>query len=227
MTNRVWRSVFLAAALVGAASVPARGQVVVRRMGGGVSSEGDWLALSPAVFGVQEWRVGQWARYSQSQNVGAPMPLMQLRTINVVGRRGTDFWIETQEEASGLASGRGPTRKMAVPFGPLQLRVGSESLVMSPDSEVQRVALLRSGRSAGARISFPQGWTRVGEEEITTPAGTFSTVHYRRGSDELWAAGGAGPVGLVRFRSADMEIELVARGETGARSIIPFGGSGQ
>ena len=221
--NRAWRSSLFLAVLLGAWSVSVQAQVVVRRTG--MSSVADWLSHSPAAFGVQEWRVGQWSRYSVSENFGGPMPMVRLRTNSIVGRRGADFWVEIQEEMVGLASGMGPTRKLAVPFGPLEPRVGSEELVMMPDSSVQRRVLLRSANARGPRTSFPEGWTRVGEEEVTTPAGSFRTVHYRRGNDELWASGGAGPVGLVRFRSADLEIELVARGETGARSLIPFGGS--
>jgi hypothetical protein len=228
--NRAWRWSVLLTALLGATSVPGQAQVVVRRMGGGGgfaggASEG-WLSQTPpAAFGVREWRAGQWARYSVSENVGASMPMMQLRTISVVGRRGADFWVETQVELSGLATGSGPVRKLAIPFGPPQARLGSEEIVMSPDSSVRRQVLLRSGGTGSPRAPFPEGWTRVGEEEITTPAGSFRTVHYRRASDELWAAGGAGPLGLVRFRSAELEIELVARGETGARSRISFGGT--
>ena len=221
--SRTWRFPLLLAATIGASSIAAQAQVVVRRTG--ASPVADWLSHSPAAFGVQGWRVGQWARYSVSENVGAPMPMTRLRTNSIVGRRGADFWVEIQEEFVGMASGRGPVRKLAVPFGPLLQRVGGEALVMNPDSSVRREVLLRSGSSGGPRASFPEGWTRVGEEEITTPAGSFRTVHHRRGNEDLWASGGAGPVGLVRFRSSELEIELVARGDTGARSLIPFGGS--
>jgi hypothetical protein len=225
MDMRHWsRSSLLVAGLIAACSVPVHSQVVVHRTG--ASPVADWLSHAPSTFGVRGWAVGQWARYSMSENVGAPMPMVQFRTVSVVGRRGTDFWVETQEEFSGMMSGRGPVRKMAVPFGPQRARVGTEVFVMSPDSAVRREVLLRAASAAGARpTSFPEGWTRVGEESLTTPAGTFTTIHYRRGSEELWASGEAGPVGLVRFRSSSLEIELVARGESGARSAIPFGGS--
>ena len=221
--NRAWRSSVLLAALLGVSTVAGNAQVFVRRTGG--SPVADWLSLSPSAFGVQEWRVGQWARYSMSENVGAPMPMARFRTNSIVGRRGADYWVEIQEEVTGMMRAMMPVRKLAVPFGALQPRVGTEELLMNPeDSSVRRQVLLRAGSGGGQGPSFPQGWTRVGEEEVTTPAGTFRTIHYRRGSEDLWAAGGAGPVGLVRFRSADLEIELVSRGETGARSLIPFGG---
>lgn len=221
---RASRCSVLVAALIAAAAVPGHTQVVVRRTG--ASPVADWLSHSPSAFGVQGWTVGQWARYTMSENVDAPMPMVQFRTVSVVGRRGTDYWVETQEEFSGMMSGRGPVRKMAVPFGPQRPRVGTEVLVMSPDSAVRREILLRAASAAGERsTSFPEGWTRVGQESLTTAGGTFRTVHYRRGSEELWASGDAGPVGLVRIRSSSLEIELVARGESGARSVIPFGGS--
>jgi hypothetical protein len=169
--------------------------------------------------------VGQWARYSVSESVGGPMPMIQYRTISVVGRRGDAFWVETADEFGGMMAGRGSTRKLLVPFGPVQLRVGAEAYVMDPDSAVRRVTLLRDTSRPGGRIAFPEGWSRVGEEAVTTPAGSVQAMHWRKGAEEIWTAASAGPIGLVRYRSAEVEVELVGRGDTGARSQIPFGGS--
>lgn len=224
MASRPFAFVLLLAGLVAVWPAAGTAQIVVRRTGAGPTA--DWLSHSPAAYGVTEWTVGQWGRYSMSENVGGPMPMVQYRTVAVVGRRGQDFWVETQEEFAGMMTGRGMVRKMAVPFGPQRERVGGEMLVMQPDSSVRRSVLLRAGGGDGQpAASFPAGWTRVGEESVTTPAGTFRAVRWRRGAEELWASGAAGPVGLVRFRSPSVEIELVARGDTGARSEIPFGGS--
>lgn len=201
-------------------------QVVIRRFGGGGGDLGSQLLEdAPSAYGVREWRVGQWARYSTSQNLGGPMPMVQFRTVSVVGRRGDDFWVETAEEFAGMASGQGPVRKWAVPFGPLADRVGTEVYVMAPDSSVRRQTLVRDAPGARPGPAFPQGWTRVGEESLTTPAGAFRTVHWRKGPEDLWTSTDAGPIGLVRYRSAESEIELAGRGETGARSRIPFGGT--
>jgi hypothetical protein len=62
---------------------------------------------------------------------------------------------------------------------------------------------------------------------VTVGFEAVRAVHWRKGETELWTAAGAGPLGLVRYRSAELEIELVGRGASGARSQIPFGGSGR
>jgi len=208
--------------------VAAQSQVVIRRSAGGGSAGMQWLEVAPAAYGVTAWTAGQWARYSESENMGGGMPLMQFRTIGVVGQRGTDFWVEMADEFGGMASGRGMVRKVLVPFGAIVERTGGESYVMSPDSAVRRQTLLRAGGGGGARRpAFPEGWTRAGEESVTVGSGTVRAVHWRKGEAEIWTAADAGPLGLVRYRSAELEIELVGRGASGARSQIPFGGSGR
>lgn len=215
----------LAALALGPAALDA--QVVIRRTAGSGSGGMLWLEAAPSAYGVTAWTEGQWARYSVSENVGAPMPMMQFRTISVVGRRGTDFWVETADEFGGMASGRGMVRKVLVPFGAVAERAGGEAYVMSPDSSVRRQTLLRAGSGPARRPAFPEGWTRVGEESVAAGSGTVRAVHWRKGEAEIWTAAAAGPLGLVRYRSAEVEIELVGRGESGARSQIPFGGNGR
>jgi hypothetical protein len=201
-------------------------QVVIRRFGGSGGGGGmAWLDAAPTQFGVPGWHVGEWARYSVSENLGGGMPMVQFRTVSVVGQRGESFWVETADEFGGMAAGRGPTRKLLVPFGPIAERVGAEGYVMATDSSVRRQTLVRDAGGPSGRPRFPEGWTRVGDEPVTTAGGTFRATRWRKGADELWTSADAGPVGLVRFRSADVEIELVGHAASGARSRIPFGGS--
>jgi len=217
----------LAALALALGPVTAEAQVVIRRSAGGGSGGMLWLEAAPSTYGVTAWTVGQWARYSVSENVGAPMPMMQFRTIGVVGRRGNDFWVETADEFGGMASGRGMVRKVLVPFGAIAERAGGETYLMSPDSSVRRQTLLRAASGPARRAAFPEGWTRAGEEPVSVGSATVRAVHWRKGETELWTSAEAGPLGLVRYRSADVEVELVGRGASGARSQIPFGGSGR
>jgi hypothetical protein len=50
----------------------------------------------------------------------------------------------------------------------------------------------------------------VGSESVTTPAGTFSTTHYRMkdGSGDVWVADKAGPYGMVKFQGKDTSMVL-------------------
>jgi hypothetical protein len=219
------RGVMAIAALVAAAGA-AQAQVVVRGPGGQRNLAGTMgpLAGAPASFGVQGWRVGQWARYSITQSAGQ-MPITQVRTVSIVGQRGGQFWVETQDEFAGMMSARGPLRKMLIPFGALRERVGTEVYSLFPDSSARRETLVRapSGQNAGSDFPFPAGWQRIGDVRITVTAGTFTAIHWRRGDEQLWTAADAGPLGIVRYESGDVSIELGSLG-TDARSRIPFGG---
>ena len=206
-------------------SAAADAQVVIRRFGAGGGGGMGWLDAAPAQFGVSAWHVGEWARYSVSENLGGGMPMVQFRTVSVVGQRGDGYWVETADEFGGMAAGKGPTRKLLVPFGPIAERVGAEGYVMAPDSSVRRQTLVRDAGRAAGRPRFPEGWTRAGDESVTTSGGTFHATRWRKSADELWTSAEAGPLGLVRFRSADVEVELVGHAASGARSQIPFGGS--
>jgi hypothetical protein len=51
----------------------------------------------------------------------------------------------------------------------------------------------------------------VGPESLTTPAGTFATIHYRMkdGSGDVWVAEHAGPYGMVKFQGKDSSMVLI------------------
>jgi len=217
------RTLALALAATAALAAPASAQIRITRTG--AASGGELLLEeAPASFGVGAWQVGQWARYSVAENVGGGMPLGRLRSISVVGQRGERFWVESQTEFTGAMQAAGPVRKMLIPFGALREAVNGESYTLMPDSSLRRETLLRAG--AGNRPPvFPEGWTRVGEEQVTVAAGAFSAVHWRKGGEDLWVSAAAAPVGVVKYASADMQIELAARGDTGARSRIAAGGN--
>ncbi len=50
----------------------------------------------------------------------------------------------------------------------------------------------------------------IGQESVTTPAGTFATEHYQMkdGSGDMWIADKAGPYGLVKFQGKDTTMLL-------------------
>ncbi len=208
----------------------AQAQMVIQRGGpGGGTSRMSFggtppaLEESPSDYGVRSWRVGQWARYSISINMGQ-MPLNQFHQVSIVGQQGERFWVETTDEFSGNLAMRAPVTKMLIPFGVIRERVGTDVIVMSPDSAISRRTLVRAASGGGPEgIDFPGSWTRVGEEDVTVAGGTFHAVHYRKGGDNLWVSGEVGPLGVVKFESDQVVIELTGKGEN-ARSRIPYGG---
>jgi hypothetical protein len=203
-------------------------QMVFRGPGGGGAGDASALLdVAPAAYGVTAWRVGEWARYNVSQVFGGTgQSLTRFRTVSVVDGAGTDgFWVELTEETVGVMRATMPVRKLRIPFGPVQERAMTEALTLLPDSSIRRTTVVRPPAGRAGPAPFPDGWERLAEETITTPAGEFRARHYRKGDEELWAAAAAGPIGLVRYRGGDVTIELVARSATGARSRIPAGGA--
>jgi hypothetical protein len=190
----------------------------------GTPAEG-LLQLAPSGYGVRGWGVGEWARYAVSENVGGPMPLSRFRTISVVGRSGERYWVEAVTEFSGMTSGTGPTTRYLLGFGPIREPVGEDYYVLMPDSGLMRQRVLRRGGGDRGRPAFPEGWSRIGEEEISVAAGSFRTVHWRKGSEDLWTSADAGPVGIVKYTSGDVQMELADRGASGARTRVNVGGN--
>lgn len=224
------RSLVLSLVVLGAA-LPARAQVVIQQQGGPGGGRQQRMTLggtspvfeeSPAEYGVHAWRVGQFARYSITTNMG-PMPLSQYHQVSIVGQQGDRFWVEIQDEFGGMMASRAPIQKMLIPFGVVRERVGTDIIVMSPDSAIYRRTLVRAGTGTPESIGFPTGWTRVGEESVTVVGGTFRAMHYRRGTDNLWVSADSGPLGVVKYESDNVIVELTGKGEN-ARSRIPYGG---
>ena len=210
-------------------AAPAQAQMIVERGPGGgqrrMNFGGGQPALeeSPTEYGVTAWRVGQFARYSISVNMGQ-MPLQQFRQVSIVGQQGERYWVETTDEFAGNVTARAPVTKMLIAFGPLRERVGTEIISMSPDSAIYRRTMVRAGSGGAAMgIEFPGSWTRVGEVQLSVVAGTFRAVHWRKGSENLWTSAEAGPMGLVKYESDNTIIELTGKGDN-ARSRIPYGG---
>ena len=221
------RKLFVLALAASFATV-AQAQMIVTRGGPGgggrmnIGGQQPVFNEAPSEYGVTAWRVGQYARYSIAINMGQ-MPLNQFRQVSIVGQQGGNFWVETSEEFAGMMNQRGPTQKMLIPFGVIRERVGTEVITMTPDSAVFRRTLLKAGSGAPEGIDFPSSWTRVGEEQVTVVGGAFRAMHYRKGSENLWISAEAGPVGVVKYESDTVSIELTGKG-TDARSRIPYGG---
>lgn len=212
--------------LLTAFATPGVAQLVFRSGPGGAGDPSGLLDIAPAAYGVSRWTVGEWARYNVSQTFGATgQTLTRFRTLSVIDAAAERFWVEVQEEAMGVMRATQPTRKMLIPFGPVSERAMTEAFTLMPDSSIRRTTVIRPAGADAAKPPFPEGWERVGEETLTTPAGEFRTRHYRRADEELWAAAGAGPIGLVRYRGNSVTIELVARGASGAKSRIPAPGA--
>ena len=193
--------------------------------GGNTNTKNDIiLDGAPSGYGVTGWKTGQWARYNINRALNPQFSIEQFRLVSVVGQDGGKYWVEVQDDMMTPQRQTMPIRKLLLPFGAVDDARMSEELILQRDSSIRRTTIVRPPKAEEEKKPFPSGWTKVGDEDVTTPAGTFHSTHWKMGSDELWVSSQAGPIGVVKYQGNDTKVELVARSDTGAKSRIPGGG---
>ena len=74
---------------------------------------------------------------------------------------------------------------------------------------------------AAAKADFTEGAEKVGSESVTTPAGTFDTLHWRnKEGGQVWISPKAGPWSFVKSVSADGSTMTLVKVITDAKSHI-------
>jgi hypothetical protein len=75
--------------------------------------------------------------------------------------------------------------------------------------------------AAAAKADFTEGAEKVGSESVTTPAGTFDTLHWRnKEGGQVWISPKAGPWSFVKSVSADGATMTLVKVVTDAKSHI-------
>jgi len=166
--------------------------------------------------------VGQWVLYrvldtSTNQQLTVRQSIVGKKTV--AGRDA--YWVET--DIMSREGGR-IIRKTLIainPTGPdkiLELveKAGSEPARIVPVPEQPDTA----EKAAERKPTVEQ----IGEETLTTPAGTIRARHVRvtspEGSQDVWTNDEVGLSGMVKRVSATGEMELISYGKTGATSVI-------
>ncbi len=117
----------------------------------------------------------------------------------VVGREGDGYWIEMylpemRTIMKTLASPRGVTR----------------SIVKTEDQPAMEMPA--SFMAAAPKMDVKQTGQDLGEEQVTTPAGTFTCRHYRiteqSGPADVWVTDRVSPYGLVKMISPEASMTL-------------------
>jgi hypothetical protein len=181
------------------------------------------LAGSPALaqdctVGIRPPVAGSWVQYTMPQGT------MRLALLGNEVREGKNLF--RMEVA--MTSKEGPMiMQVLAPGYPYEMSSIRDFVMKPPGSPAMRMSaqMLQMMSSRMPRDQIAEAcrnakMTRVGEESITVPGGTFSTIHYRdatSGSD-VWV-GESVPFGLVKARTSDGEIVLTAKG-TDAKSQI-------
>ena len=130
--------------------------------------------------------------------------------MTVVGREGDGYWIEMylpemQTIMKTLASPRGVTRSIVKTQGQPAMEMPAAFMAEAP------------------KMDLKQTGQYLGEEQVTTPAGTFACHHYRvteqSGPADVWVTDQVSPYGLVKMTSPEVSMTLT-RVITGASTRI-------
>jgi hypothetical protein len=181
--------------------------------GGGVPGNLDRL-INPAV--------GQWVLYRVlDTSSGQQMTVRQ----SIIGKKTVDgrdaYWIET--DVMSRDGGRF-IRKALIAIDPTEPDRILEIIEKSGSSPARKVPVPEQPASSETPAGQKPTVEDVGEETLTTPAGSIRTRHVRVSSAEglldVWTSDEIGLSGMVKRTSPAGEMELISYGKTGASSAI-------
>ncbi len=188
------------------------------------------VAQCPGMENLHAPAVGGWSEYKSDQGT------MRLALVGAETRGGTNY-IRME---MGMTSKDGPmVMQMLVPGYPYQMS-GIAEMVMQRGHEPamrmpQQMLSMMANRMPKDMLSEACGrahMAKVGEENITVPAGTFHTIHFRDAekNSDIWVSTDV-PFGLVQTKGTQGgDIVLTGRGTDAKSSItgpiqdMPMGG---
>jgi hypothetical protein len=93
---------------------------------------------------------------------------------------------------------------------------------MEISGQMMQMMQSRGGAAAAtAKADFTDGAEKVGSESVTTPAGTFDTLHWKnKEGGQVWISPKAGPWSFVKSVSADGSTMTLVKVVTDAKSHV-------
>lgn len=163
--------------------------------------------LGPQPRGIFNPIVGSGAQYEIQR--GAADSKKMTMEIAVIGKEMADgkdgYWLETEANT---------------PVGDMVMKV--LTVQDGGNTSVTRIIMQMAGRPATempqmGRMQQKQSLDirseadKVGSESVTTPAGDFTTDHYRmkNGSGDFWVSDKVSPLGLIKYQGKDMTMMLI------------------
>jgi hypothetical protein len=161
---------------------------------------------------------GSWAEYKTDEGT------MRMALLGTEARNGQNY----MRMEMAMTSNRGPMiMQMLVPGWPYEvggiaemvMQQGGQPAMRMPQQMLSMMAS-RMPKDAVAEACRNATGQRVGEETITVPAGTFSTIHFRdaQHNTDVWVNPQL-PFGMVQVKSEHGSMVLTGRG-TDAKSQI-------
>jgi hypothetical protein len=168
--------------------------------------------------------VGGWSQWQSKDG------RFKLALIGTEKKEGKDmYWIEMQGTQTG-PGGQSGIMQILVPSFPFQMD-GIQAMVLKTEGKPamkandQMIGMMRShmgDNAASAAIRDCASWTKVGDESVTVPAGTFKTIHFKdsKTNNEVWVSHDIA-FGMVKgsFPGKASEVILIGNG-TDAKSSI-------
>lgn len=172
-------------------------------------------------------RVGQWAEYRlTAQDMGPQPAQMRFAIVGSEAVNGKDHqWFEMKID---MAQGS-MVMQLLVPNWPytdgdvagIVVKAPGQPAMRLPPQMMAMMAQQRRGASPEDMLRECASARVVGREQLTVPAGTFSTVRIQPADGEnaeVWVAAGV-PFAMVQMKSPEAELVLLRHG-TDARSSI-------
>jgi DUF3108-like len=195
-------------ALIASLAVPALARA---QHGGGSGADLDYAALAKA-------QTGAWAEYTMTMKNappgpdGKPMPPMKMRYA-LVEKSAKNMTIEIE---TSTPMGEIQVQMKYAPAGPEAWKVVAGKMRMGTQTmELQPAQIAKSGQVTKDPKALG---TLVGNESVTTPAGTFDCRHYTKTVQDqtgasltvdLWVSDKVAPAGMVKSVAKDKGIELL------------------
>ena len=173
-----------------------------------------------AALGDLDATPGAWAEYLVR---GDGKGDLRVRATALAAEGAGKYWLEL---ASASETGIASSARLLIHgngFSPQNVErlyvmvLGQQPIEVPPDQI--HAAGARPGPRRMSRVR------RVGTERIRVPAGEFTAQVFAVSGTRVWRAASVPLWGLVRARSAERSIELVAFGAKGGRSLFPAGWS--
>jgi hypothetical protein len=165
------------------------------------------MHVAPAMRGIFNPVLGSGGEYEMTTEKGTKM-VMEIAIVGKESVAGKDgYWFEMTMSNSPM--GQMVMKSLTVVDGTdtvvsrMIMQMGTR-----PPMEMPTQAMRSSAQKQPADIRDRA--EDVGSETVTTPAGTFTTEHYKMkdGSGDAWVAAKAGPYGLVKFQGKDTSMVL-------------------
>jgi hypothetical protein len=189
-----------------------------------------WQIFQPSAFGVETWNVGDFSRYhfdngrTDTEREVSFSVVGSLESDHAVARHhNLDpqglYWLEV----GGFRSFREVYQRIYQLVSVEDLRVRSSELSL----------LVQDGYFGLHNTLYDPyppppfaALTKLDEETITTPAGSFECDHYlvEIGEEriEVWADPAVSPMGIIRVVTRDQTLELIEHGIQGIQPLSPF-----